>query len=153
MGNRFVSTSRAREAGLRQGLESHGLVLQPDLVVHGGFGHDDGADGFEYLMTRPKPPTAVFCIGDAAAVGALNRAVHLGIRVPEQVSVVGFDNLPIAGWPTFNLTTIDAHLPRLADAAATKLTRVLAGDPPSAPAVTTVPTDLVVRSTHGPAPR
>ncbi len=153
MGNRFVSTSRDREAGLRRGLEAHGVPLDPDLVVHGGFGHQDGADGFERLMSRPEPPTAVFCIGDAAAVGALNRALHLGLSVPEDVSVIGFDNLAIASWPAFNLTTVEAHIQRLAVTAAMKLAHLLASGAPTAPAVTTVPTALVRRSTHGPVRR
>ncbi len=149
MGTRLVSTSRDREAGLRQGLADHGIDLNLDLVVHGGFGHEAGQHGFDHLMSTRNPPSAVFCIGDSAAVGALNQARRMGISVPGDVTVVGFDNLHVAGWPAFDLTTVDAQIPALAVAAGERLVTLLAGDD-AQPSITTVPTALVLRGTHAP---
>jgi LacI family transcriptional regulator len=148
-GSSDASTSRDREAGFRSGLAEAGVELAESRVAHGGFGYEDGERGFAAVMTGRHRPTAVFCVGDLVAVGALNQAQRMGLSVPDEVAVVGFDDLPMAAWPCFNLTTVHADLTGMAIAAADLLVSRLAGDS-SAPRVQVFPTELVKRSTHGP---
>lgn len=69
-------------------------------------------------MSGRSRPTAVFCVGDLVAIGALNQARRMGLRVPQDVAVVGFDDLPMASWPMTRLTTARADLTGMAVAAA-----------------------------------
>jgi LacI family transcriptional regulator len=149
MGATGASTSRERESGFRSALESAGLMLPDSRLVHGGFGYEDGERGFAEVMTGRHRPTAVFCIGDTVAVGALNQARRMGLSVPGDVSIVGFDDLAIAAWPCFRLTTVGVQLDRMAAAAADLLVRRLGGDESPA-GVEVFPTELVLRDTHGP---
>jgi len=98
-----ASTSRDREAGFRALLAEAGIPLADDLVAHGGFGYGDGEDGFATVMAARHPPTAVFCFSDLVAVGAMNQAHRMGLTVPDDIAIVGFDDIPMAGWPSFDL--------------------------------------------------
>jgi len=142
-----ASTGRDREAGLRDALAEGGLELPDARVARGGFGHADGERGFEQVMAGRHQPTAVFCAGDLMAIGAINKALRMGLRVPDDVAVVGFDDIDMAGWPTFELTTVRADLRAMAVAAADLLVARLGGD--DAPRrVRTFPAELVLRRTH-----
>jgi LacI family transcriptional regulator len=141
------STSRDREAGFRAGLDESGVDLPERRVARTGFGYDDGERGFASVMAGRHPPTAVFCVGDLVAVGALNQAQRMGMSVPGDVAIVGFDDIAMAAWPCFNLTTARVDLSGMAVAAADLLVRRLGGD--NSPARTQVfPTELVLRGTH-----
>jgi LacI family transcriptional regulator len=149
MGPSATSTSRDREAGFRAALAEAGLDLPDRWIARGGFGYEDGERGFAEVMVGRHRPTAVFCVGDSTAVGALNQARRMGLDVPGDVTVVGFDDLAIAAWPCFRLTTVRAPLNEMAVAAADRLVGRLAGDE-RAPAVEVFPTALVLRDTHAP---
>lgn len=141
------STSRDREAGFRAALDEAGIDLPERRVARTGFGFDDGERGFAALMTGRHRPTAVFCVGDLVAVGALNQAQRMGMSVPDDVAIAGFDDIAMAAWPCFNLTTARVDLSGMAVAAADLLVRRLGGD--DSPARTHVfPTQLVLRGTH-----
>lgn len=142
-----VSTSRDREAGARGALAAAGIELPDHRVARGGFGYDDGERGLAAIMTGRSRPTVVVCVGDLVAVGALNQARRMGLRVPHDVAVVGFDDLAMASWPMIELTTVRADLTAMAVAAADLLIRRLS-DPSVSPQMTTFPTDLVLRATH-----
>jgi LacI family transcriptional regulator len=82
------------------------------------------------------------------AVGAMNAAVELGVKVPEDVAIIGFDDLPMASWPVFSLTTVRVAFAEMSSAVVELLVGQLNGD--SAPSVPHVfPTVLVLRRTHG----
>jgi LacI family transcriptional regulator len=150
LGSPDASTSRDREAGFRGALADAGVDL-PDLrAIHGGFGYADGERGLAELLsagTRTRP-TAVFCVGDAVAIGALNHARRAGLSVPDDLAVVGFDDLEMASWPCFELTTVRVDLAGMALAAADRVVQRMTGA--EGPArVQVFPTELVLRSTHG----
>jgi LacI family transcriptional regulator len=148
-GSRDTSTSRDREAGFRATLAEAGVELPDRRTVHGGFGYADGERGFAELVTgRRSAPTAVFCVGDAVAVGALNQARRAGVSVPDDVAVVGFDDLDIASWPAFDLTTVRVDMVGMAVAAVDRLVERMAGTE-DAPRIHVFSTELVLRSTHG----
>lgn len=138
--------SRARIDGYRAALETAGLPVDQDLVRPGDFHHETGyRQGLE-LLRRPDRPTAVFAGNDLQALGLYEAARELGLRIPEDLSVVGFDDLPIARWVGPPLTTVRQPLTEMAEAAA-KLVLDLAREE-GAPAATRVElaTSLVVRS-------
>jgi DNA-binding LacI/PurR family transcriptional regulator len=95
-------------------------------VVEGDYTHDSGGPALDRLFALMKPrPSAVIAANDAMAIGAIDRAVELGIRVPRDLSVVGFDGTQAANWPSHQLTTMRQPLATMADAAVDLLCRVL----------------------------
>ena len=98
-----VSTARDREAGFRGALVDAGVKLPARWVRHGGF---DAAEFVPTLMSGSARPTAVFCWNDVIAMGAVNAAYELGLSVPDDLALTGFDDLAEAAWPVFGLSTV-----------------------------------------------
>ena len=98
--------SRTRFEGYRLALSEHGIAVDPDLVVDGDLTFDSGLGATEQLLSLRQPPTAIFASNDDMAAAVVSVAHRRDIRVPDQLSVVGFDDSPISRkiWPT--LTTI-----------------------------------------------
>jgi LacI family transcriptional regulator len=147
LGPEQASTARDREVSFRDRLESAGVPLPEARIHRGGFGYEDGVAGLSAVMRGRHLPTAVFCVGDSVAIGALNEARRLGLRVPDDLAVVGFDDIPMASGPAFALTTIRVDLFGMARAAADQLVARIAGDE-GAPRMQTFPVEPVLRSTH-----
>src|SRR5581483_7381217 len=91
-----------------------GIALEPALVRHGPFTFETGHAAMTDLLDCAEPPTVVLCGNDTVAIGAFNAAVSLGRAVPADVSIVGFDDLPMAGWEIFNLTTVHQPIDEMA---------------------------------------
>jgi DNA-binding LacI/PurR family transcriptional regulator len=89
-------------------LGAHGVALDPDLVVvaPGVFDPEYGAGAMKDLLAKPSPPTAIFVRNDVLAIGALHEARRAGLRVPEDISIVGHDDLPLARYTDPQLTTV-----------------------------------------------
>ncbi len=100
------STSREREEGFRAGLAASGVSLEGPLALHGDFSHADGRRHMRELLSLKEPPSAVFCVNDLTAMGAIDGARSLGARVPDDVWVAGYDDIPMAAWDSFDLTTV-----------------------------------------------
>src|SRR5687767_6280939 len=109
-------------AGFAAELADSGVPLQPDRVVIAGKGREAGRSAMSRLLSLPDPPTAVFARTDLLASGALEAARERGIRVPEQVSVVGHDDIPPA--ERMGLTTVRIDCVEVGRAAAEILTRL-----------------------------
>jgi LacI family transcriptional regulator len=153
LGPESTSTARERAAGFREALAEHGIALSPAHVERGEFDYDSGRAAFTRLMAADRPPTAVFCSNDVVAIGACNAARARGIDVPGDVSIVGFDDIAMASWDVFQLTTVRAELTDLAKAAADLLLRRIA-EPAAPPRRIEIPTTLSLRGTHAaPTPR
>ncbi|MEV5676700.1 LacI family DNA-binding transcriptional regulator [Streptomyces sp. NBC_00341] len=146
-----TSTGRERAEALRDGLRARGVHLRRDMVRRTSFGHDPGRDAAHELLSREDRPTAIVCGNDVIALGVLSAARQLGIAVPEQLTVVGFDDIPMAGWAIADLTTVRCDLEALAAAAVDLLLTELAS-PGLPPVEQRIPVTLVLRGTHGPAP-
>lgn len=99
-------SSRERGEGFTEALAKRGIVLAPERVFEGGYSFESGVAGAEQLLSLPKPPTAIFACNDEMAAGAYKAAYRLGLSIPDQLSVVGFDDSPLASrlWPS--LTTV-----------------------------------------------
>jgi LacI family transcriptional regulator len=147
-----TSTSRDREAGMRAALEAAGLELDEERVFRGSqFSYEVGYEGLQRLLEPDDGPvpTAIFCANDVIAIGALNAARACGVAVPEDLTIVGFDDIAMASWDVFSLTTVRQDLPEMARRA-TRLLDELIADPGARPQRITVPSRLVMRGSHGP---
>ena len=118
LGPSDTSTAQGREGALRAALEAQGLVLPVAALRRGPYSAAAGEAAALDLLSGAKPPTVLFCGNDVVAYGALNAALKVGMRVPEDLSVIGFDDLPEAAWPIIDLATIRYDIAGMARAAA-----------------------------------
>ena len=146
-----TTTGRDREQGFRLGLADAGLPLPRQRVRHGSFSFSAGHRALTELLALSLPPTAVLCANDVIALGALNAARVLAVAVPEKLSVFGFDDIAMAGWEAFALTTVRQDLAEMAGSAVRLLLERIA-DPARPVRRKVVPTTLVRRSSHGRPP-
>ncbi|MDI7276650.1 MAG: substrate-binding domain-containing protein, partial [Anaerolineae bacterium] len=116
-----------RLAGFRQALEGAGLPVDESLLIPGDYTRQAGRAGVAALLGMSDPPTAVFCANDLMALGALEEAQRRGYRVPQDLSIVGFDDIDEAGWAAPPLTTIQQPPVRLGTAVAEALVERLNG--------------------------
>ncbi|MFD8300381.1 LacI family DNA-binding transcriptional regulator [Streptomyces bauhiniae] len=138
--------ARARLDGYRSALETAGLPADPALIREGDFHHESGHRLGLDLLGRPDRPTAVFAGNDLQALGLYEAARELGLRVPEDVSVVGFDDLPVARWVGPPLTTVRQPLTEMAEAAARLVLELGRGERERTATRLELATSLVVRS-------
>ena len=139
-----------RVAGVRQTLERHGLALPPTAVYERPYAIASGREGFRYLHRLEPRPTAIVCGNDVLALGALMEARGLGVRVPDEVSIVGFDNLDLAANFDPPLTTVDVPAREMGERAADFLAAKVAGD--SVLGSVHIQPTLIARRTTGRAP-
>jgi LacI family transcriptional regulator len=138
----------ARLAGYRTALIQAGIGADDDLVRDGDYSVDGGFRAASVLLRLDDPPTAVFATSDDTAIGVLRAAREHGVRVPDDLSVVGFDDLPVAAWLDPALTTVRQPLAEIGDAAVTLVHRAREGAP--GPAHLELATRLVVRASTAP---
>jgi DNA-binding LacI/PurR family transcriptional regulator len=146
-----VLCSRARLAGYRSAHEEADLHVDPALVRTGNFHVDAGYQHGCELLRLTDRPTAIFAGSDMQALGVLRAARRLGLRVPHDVSVVGYDDLPLAGWVGPSLTTIHQPLREMARTATRMLLDIARGLEPETTRID-LATELVVRESTAPAP-
>ena len=142
--------TRRRLAGYREAAGEAGVDWTGVPVMTAGVGDhvDEGAAAARALLERSPRPTALLCLSDRLGEGALRTAADLGLRVPADLSVIGFDDAEPAA--RLGLTTVRQPTRRKGELAATALLDLLAGRAP--PPVQQLPTELVVRTSTGPAP-
>lgn len=136
--------SRARIDGYRAALETAGVSIDPELIRYGDFLVNSGHDHGHSLLSLDTPPTAIFAGSDMQAFGVFEAARQRGLRVPEDLSVVGFDDLPLSSsaWPP--LTTVRQPLEEMAALAARMVLAMGRGENTEARRVE-LSTDLVIR--------
>ena len=101
-----AALSSFRHQGYQQALRRAGITMNPTYCVKGDFSFKDGVKAVKQLLALPEPPTAIFCHNDTMAIGAIQEAKRLGLRVPQDLSVVGFDDIQFAEYCDPPLTTI-----------------------------------------------
>ena len=126
------------------------MPLDPSLRRVGDFTHQAGYQGCLELLELRQPPTAIFCGNDVIALGAIDAARRRRVAVPEQLSIVGFDDITLAGWESFRLTTVRQPLAAMAREAARTLLRRIETPDGTPPRRTVFPTELIQRATTGP---
>ena len=115
------------------------------ILIHGDFSIPSGAAAAGKLLSRKNPPTAVFCFNDEMAIGVMDMARRRGVRVPEDLSVVGFDDIRFARYLDPPLTTITQPMREIGEGCVRLLLEILRGDV-LAPSSVTLPHQLTIRS-------
>ena len=141
--------SRARIDGYRSALDKAGIRFDPALVRHGDFQHEGGFARGSELLSMPDPPSAIFAGSDQQAFGVYEAARQRGLRVPQDLSVVGFDDLPVARWMSPPLTTVRQPLTEMGRAAAQILGDLIEAVPPRSRRVE-LSTELIIRESTVP---
>ncbi len=98
--------SQYRKQGYIQALQRSGIAIEESYLFYGDFSYEAGAKGLSALMSLPQPPTAIFCHSDVMAIGALSQAKKLGLNVPLDLSIIGFDNITLTQYSDPPLTTV-----------------------------------------------
>ena len=147
-GPKSFRSAHERLAGFKKGLEEHGLTLQKKLTIEGAYTFDSGVVAAEKLIYSDNRPTAIFTGNDEMAVGAYQAVRKAGLRVPDDVSIVGFDDTPMASrvWPP--MTTVRLPIREMGRAAALLLLKD-ENDSEGAAAVSFTP-EIVVRESSAP---
>jgi LacI family transcriptional regulator len=143
-GPRRYRSSVERGGGFLGGLSQRGIELPPDYTYEGGYTFESGVAGAEYLLAKSPRPTAIFACNDEMAAGVYKAAMRRGLNIPSELSVVGYDDSPLASqlWPA--LTTIHSPIRDIGRQAAQALLRDEADTAASLPPTTVTPR-LVVR--------
>jgi len=108
-----LESARLREAGFRQAMAAAGVPVDEALVQTGGYRRETAAPPARALLTRRRRPTAIFAANDLTAIATMEVALGLGLRVPEDVSIIGFDNVPESALAPVPLTTVEQPLRRM----------------------------------------
>lgn len=146
-------SSHERGRGFAEGLAEHGLTLDPAYIRRAAYTFESGVDAATELLALPERPTAIFAGNDEMAIGVMKAARDAGLDVPRDLSIVGFDDLPMASrvWP--NLTTVRLPIRDMGRMAAEKLTAGLRGLDPATLVQPEVDPSLVVRDSTAPPGR
>lgn len=148
-GNLDMDCARERLLGCREALVEAGLAPTPELVKTGNFHRSLAYQLTQDLFRLPDPPTAIFASNDVSAFGVMDAVRMLGLRIPEDVSIVGFDDIPDAQWTQPPLTTVRQPMREMGRKATCMLLDAIA-DPATPQARIELPTELVARATCQP---
>jgi LacI family transcriptional regulator len=144
-----LTTSRARLAGYREALERAEIPIDPALICEGNYLLGDGVKQTYALLEQPDPPTAIFAGNDAQAAGVYQALYHRNIRIPDAMSVIGFDDVMYTAQMSPPLTTIHQPLAEMGKMAANMLLRLIEGQRLDSNHVE-LSTSLVVRESCAP---
>jgi DNA-binding LacI/PurR family transcriptional regulator len=144
------NSAQERFAAYTDAIARHGMDSNPQLVVPGDYDMESGDAGARAIMAASTPPTAIVAANDLMALGALGALHELGLKVPDDVSVVGFDNIQLAAHPLLNLTTINHPKRETGDAAARLLLQRIMGKTADPPRSVVLKPSLIVRGSSGP---
>ena len=135
-----------RYAGYQNGLTKHQIDVDATLVFRGNYSFESGMEGAEYFMSLDHPPTAIICANDSMALGAIKRLHQAGIHVPEDISIVGFDDIDVASQINPALTTVAAPIEEIANRSFMMLDQLIQGLEPENKHVA-LAAHLVIRQT------
>jgi LacI family transcriptional regulator len=137
-----------RKTAFEQALRDFGIEPDPELIFERSFEFVEGRAAMHRMLQLRQPPTGVFCANDIQAIGALSECRDAGVSVPSDLSIVGFDDLPIAQYITPRLTTVRVPAQEMGDRATMRLIAAIETGDPVLPLE--LLTDLVIRETTGP---
>jgi LacI family transcriptional regulator len=139
-----LESARQREVGFRKALGAAGIPVDPTLVRVGGYRAETSDEPARQLLELDDPPTAIFAANDLSALQTMQVARSLGLTIPDDLSVVGFDNIPESALSDPPLTTIDQSIQQMGFEAVKLLIDLIEGGPERSRHVT-LPTRLVIR--------
>lgn len=145
-GDTKVTAGRQRYEGYRQAMLSRGLAIEPAYVLDSHWSEDEAYSGMLQLLTLPEPPTAVYCCNYNMAVGALRRIKEQGLRIPDDISVVSFDDVPLFRLHESGITAIAQPIAKIAETISSMLmTRLSERGRRHAPHTITLDCDIILR--------
>ena len=121
-------SAEERLRGYSEALRDAGISFDPRLVSPGDLRFESGIKALEYFLTLPEWPTAIFSANDQMAFGVLNKAKSLNISVPDDISLVGFDNIPYYTLYNMKLTTIEQDVSALSESAFNLMMKKISGE-------------------------
>ncbi|HEY7223696.1 MAG TPA: LacI family DNA-binding transcriptional regulator [Micromonosporaceae bacterium] len=148
-GRSDLESARLREQGYRDALADAGIAFDPALVQVGEFQPVASARAAKRLLDQDPRPTAIFAANDLSAIETVKVAQSRGLSVPEDLAVIGFDNIPESALCSPPLTTVDQSIQRMGLEAVRMLIRLIKGEQ-TEPARVTLPTELVIRQSSSP---
>lgn len=140
-----VSTGRGRLQGYRQALERAGLKVKPQYIVEGQHGDSGGYHAMLRLLKLRPLPDGVFCYNDPVAAGAIKAVLEAGLRVPEQIAIIGAGNVHYSDLLRVPLSTVDQSSSVIGERAAELLSETMGAKKPPEPRRIFIPPRLVVR--------
>lgn len=149
-GDAHVRNVQQRIEGFQDELAQHGLAIDPNLVIKGAQSFETGRD-VHFLMVRPEPPTAIFATNDIIALGAWHKLNAMGYRIPDDISIVGFDNIEMSDWTLPPLTTVNQDKRELGRQAVALLVKTIQSKSSTYETIYVPPT-IVIRGSTGPSP-
>jgi LacI family transcriptional regulator len=148
-GPEHVSTAREREEGFRRRLSERGRILDSVFLRRGEYTHRSGFALMRDLLDMKEQPDAVFCCNDVVAFGALDCARHYNVRIPEDMWIVGYDDVEMASWDSYSLSTVRQYSKQMVIEGARLLLQRI--EDPSRPTESIrFPSSLILRKTSGP---
>ena len=148
-----IALNRDRFEGYRAALRDNGLELEEKFHFHGGYREEDGRRGAERYLALDELPEAILAINDPVAVGLFSRFKEAGVRIPDQVALVGFSDTPAAALIEPPLTTVFQPALEMGRTAVSLLLKQFAEEDDFRPETVTLPTELLVRGSSGPRRR
>ena len=150
-GDTQVFAGRERYEGYRQAMLSHGIEINSDYVLDSHWNENEAYSGMLQLLTLPTPPTAVFCCNYNMAVGALRRIKEHGLKIPDDISLVSFDDVPLFRLHEAGITAIAQPVAKIASTIASILTTRLSDRTGAhAPHTITLDCDIILRGSTRP---
>lgn len=144
-GDERLASAKDRRRAYVDTLAQLGLKRDTSLVVTGDFSQRSGFEATQKLLKLKRPPTAIFAANDMSAFGAISAIMEAGLKVPDDISVIGFDDIPAAAQVYPPLTTIRQPIHQMGRSAVNTLLALIAGIEPASPQVS-LPTELVTRA-------
>jgi LacI family transcriptional regulator len=139
-----LESAQLRERGYREALQAAGADVDESLIRCGDYDPEVSLEQARLLLTAPSPPTAVFAANDMSAIATIEVATELGLRVPADLSVVGFDNIPESALCAPPLTTVEQPIRKMGERSIELLLSLIRGERPQATHIT-LATNLVIR--------
>jgi LacI family transcriptional regulator len=144
------TSSAARVEGYRAALAEVGIPMEGDCIVESAYGYAAGESAAQRFLTLPNRPTAIVAHNDLIAIGAMKAFGHAGLKIPDNISVIGFDDIAAASYVQPPLTTIASPKRRMGRAAIETLLSLMKADEKGLPEMTKLPVNLVVRGSTSP---
>jgi DNA-binding LacI/PurR family transcriptional regulator len=148
------TTGRYRLAGYQQAMQTAGLTIAPEWIYSGSDTEESGRMAVQYWQSLPvdQRPTAIVALSDIVAIGAMDEAARYGLVVGRDLSVIGFDDSPVAQYVKPALTTLRQPIPEVCQTLVMSLETILSKTPPESPPQILIPPQLVVRESCHPIP-
>lgn len=152
IGGLAFSPGREIERGFRKGLEGLGTPINPDLVIHGDLSYEFGMTSLDRLWDGDDGPDTIFCVNDMIAYGVLDAARVRGIRVPEDLWVIGYNDIIMSEWASYDLTTVHQPIGRMAEMSVDLLMKRIGREHAGSPQRKRLEGALMVRGSTANAP-